>query len=325
MYFNSFPTTTYTINGRTEEVVDIFRKVAIAKATSNTLYDEIFVTDSDTIESLAEKYYDDPSLSWVIAVTNNILNPVDEFVKSTALMQYLYDTKYNGTIFYIQENIDILPGDIIISINSSTSINTLPENLLSNDLNSDKYCFVNTYSNEFRYARVTNISSTFAAGDKVAVFRKAGDKLNLVSFTKRLNVGADDINACVIQLKKVDTYLNSPVYMYNTSDMSILSPYQKFSSTILINDFVKLDANGMYADPTDDNAFQQSILYHYLMNSQAVNDVAYLSLIDDLKNKNEQFRRIKIIPRSILSSFLDTFNTLISNENINSRLISTKV
>lgn len=325
MYFNSFPTTTYTINGRTEEVVDIFRKVAIAKATNNTLYDEIVVTDSDTIESLAEKYYDDPTLSWVIAVTNNILNPVEEFVKSTALMQYLYDTKYNGTIFYIQENIDILPGDIIISVNSSTSIDTLPANLLSTDLNADKYCFVNTYSNEFRYARVTNISSSFVVGDKLAVFRKEGNKLNLVSFTKRLNVGGENVNACVIQLEKVDTYLNSPVYMYNTSDGSILSPYQKFSSTILINDFVTLNANGLYADLADNNAFQQSILYRSLMKSQPVNDVAYLSLNDDLKNKNEQFRRIKIIPRGVLGSFLDTFNQLISSENINSRLISTKV
>jgi hypothetical protein len=325
MYFNSFPKTSYTINGRTEEVLDIFRKVSIAKATNNTLYNEVVVTDSDTLESLAEKYYDDPKLSWIIAVINDIVNPIEEFVKSTALLQYLFETKYKGTIFYLEENIDLLPGDILISVNSSTSLDTLPENLLSTDLNTAKYCFANTYSNEFRYTRVTNISETFVAGNKIAAFRKTGNVLNLVTFKKKTNIGDAETNACVMEIKRVDEYLNSPVYMYNTSDNSILSPYQKFSTTILINDFVKLDANGTYANIADDNAFRQSILYHVIMDGQAVNNVAYKKLITDIQEKNEKYRRIKIIPREVLPSFLDTFNSLISSTNNTSRIISTKV
>ena len=39
MYFNSFPLTKYTINGKTENVLDIFRRVAILKEKTTAYFD----------------------------------------------------------------------------------------------------------------------------------------------------------------------------------------------------------------------------------------------------------------------------------------------
>jgi hypothetical protein len=325
MYFSPFPRIEYTINGKTEEVIDLFRRVAISKNPPVGSYNEIVVTDMDTIESLAEKYYDDPNLSWIIAVTNNMIDPIEEFPKSSALLNFTFNTKYQGNILYLEENIDLIPGDIIIEVKSSVSTNTAPSALTSADLNSSKFCFVNSYNNEFRYARVTHESSLFTAGGKIAAFRKQGDVLSIIGFMKQATNVSAEAESCVLQIKKVDTYLNSPVYMFNPTDNSLISPYQKFSGTSLIDDFVKLDATGTYTDLVDDNAFRQSVLFKVIMDNGIVNDVSMLKLKDDLKIKNDKFRRLKIIPREILPSFLETFNELMSGSETRSRLISTKV
>jgi hypothetical protein len=325
MYFDSFPKIDYTINGKTEELVDIFRRVAISKTPGTGTYTEIVVTDSDTIESLAEKYYGDANYSWVIAVTNNMINPLEEFPKSSNVLRQLYDTKYEGTIFYFEENISLQEGDVLIAALPTISIDTLPANLSSIDLDTSKFCFVNSYSNEFRYARVTNISDTFSTGDKVVAFRKINDSLQQLNFTKQTDPELAVQDACVMPIKKVDSYLNSPVYIYNTSTLRILSPYRKYELSVLQDDSVKLEANGTYEEATDNNAFRQSILYKIVMDGGTVSDVSLLKLKEDIENSNEKFRRLKIIPNEALPSFLDTFTRLIASGNINSRLISTKV
>ena len=63
MYFEAFPITQYTLAGYTEDVVDIFRKVAISQNTTDDIFIEELVQDSDSLESLAEKYYGDPNSS----------------------------------------------------------------------------------------------------------------------------------------------------------------------------------------------------------------------------------------------------------------------
>lgn len=325
MYFSQFPKIEYTINGRTEEIVDLFRKVLINKNSNHSLYDEIVVTDNDTIESLAEKYYGDANMSWVIAVMNDIVNPIDEFPKSTELLNYMFETKYNGTIFYFEENVDLQEGDILMGVTSGVSINTLPQDITSTNLITDKFCFVNSYNNEFRYARVTNLNGSYLQTNSLIGLRKINNKLNIIEFTKQLTSGGQIQSACILPIKKIDTYLNSPVYMYNTADNSILSPYRKFSSSALIDDFVKLNANGTFAHATDDNAFRQSILFKVLMSDLSVTNVSHLKLIDDIKAKNENFRKIKIIQSKVFPSFINTFNELMATSDIRSRLISTKV
>jgi hypothetical protein len=332
MYFSKFPLTTYTLNGKTESVVDIFRKVVLSKTNSSTIYNEVLVQDADTLESLAEKYYGDSNLAWVILLTNDIIDPNSEFILSSENLQSLLNTKYSGDIAYFEENLDLQEGDILISLDQSSGEigNTLaPSQLTSSMLDTDNYCFVNSYNNEFRYARITNVGGTL--GDetstppfKMVGYRKINGSLDLITFDKTFTTGGTVQEAAILPLIKIDSYVNSPVYFYDNALSQIISPYKKYNGSSLTEDYVNIDANGAFTGLTNDNAFRQSILWKIAMKSQNVNDVSYTTLGQQIRDNNEKFRTIKILPTNLIAPFIEVFNDLISNDNIRFRIISTK-
>lgn len=326
MYFNSFPLTKYTIKGKTENVLDIFRRVAILKEKTTAYYD-LLVTDADTIETLAEKYYGDANLSWIIALTNDIIDPISEFPMSRMTLTDLYNTKYSGDILYSENNLNLQEGDILIKANNSTSIGALPEQITDSDIDTTKYCFVSEYSNEFRYIKITNASYTIDLSSRFIAYRKINNSLTIVPFTSVGVVGGDvDIRAIFGILRK-DTYLNSPLYFYNSTDNKIVSPYQKWQASVgkflIINDYVNIESNGAYNDINDDNAFQRSVLFRF-MGNQIVQNLSAYTLKQDIEAKNEKFRTIKMLPIDVIPKFLDTFTELMTRRDIRSRIISVK-
>jgi hypothetical protein len=326
MYFNQFPLTEYTIDSKTETVVDIFRKVAISKYNTDSIFTEELVTDIDTIESLAEKYYDDPELSWIILLTNDIVDPVTEFCLSTKNFDSLINTKYSGSIFYFEENIELQQGDILIGLNRTPPyltpypLDTLPENLNSTDLNTSKYCFVNSYNNEFRYARVTNIVGSFTTSTEVAAYRKINDKLQLITFSKKFTSSENEQDVFVLPIKLIDNYYNAPLYIYNSTNQ-IISPYRRYI-TELEDDYILLESNGSYTSSTDINAFRSSLLYQMIMLNTNISNLQIKTILQDLTDKNEKFRKIKILNKQFITPFIETFNNMISNDDIRFRVIS---
>ena len=327
MYFNSFPKEEYTIGNRTETVVDIFRKVAISQNNTGNIFVEELVQDFDNIESLAEKYYGDANLSWVIALTNNIVDPMTEFVLSTKNFDSLINTKYSGYIFYFEENVPLQQGDILIYLNPSGGTpypdNTEPETIVPADLDSNKYCFVNSYNKEFRYCRVTNINGNFSAQDKVAAYRKIGDELQLITFTKKFTINATEGTYFVLPIKLKNEYKNSPSYIYNELNQ-VISPFRKYTSSTIQNDYVNVNANGIYTDPagTDDNAFRDSILYNFIMNGSNISGLTTKTILQELSDKNEKYRKIKILSKDFVVPFIQTFNEMISTDDIRFRILS---
>jgi hypothetical protein len=326
MYFNPFPKTEYTLGSKTESVVDIFRKVAISKYNTESIFIEELVSDADSVESLAEKYYDNADLSWIILLTNDIVDPVTEFCLSTKNFDSLINTKYSGSIFYFEENVQLQQGDILIGLHrkppytSQYPINTLPENITSSDLDTSKYCFVNSYNNEFRYARVTNIVGSFTTSTEVAAYRKIKDKLQLITFIKKFTSNGQEQNAFVLPIKLINDYYNAPLYIYNTTNQ-IISPYRRYNGS-LGDDYILLESYGSYTSSTDTNAFRSSLLYQGIMSNTNISGLQTKTIIQDLTDKNEKFRKIKILNKQFLVPFIETFNNMISNDDIRFRVIS---
>lgn len=325
MYFNSFPLTKYTINGKTENVLDIFRRVAILKEKT-TAYFDLLVTDNDTIETLAEKYYGDANLSWIIALTNDMIDPVSEFPMSRMTLTELYNTKYSGDILYAEANLNLQKGDILIQANPLSILKT-PDQIISSDLDTTKYCFVLEYSNEFRYIKISNPSVSFDLVTGYIPFRKINNSLTIIPHTVRTVSGGDDSIRAIFAVNRKDSYLNSPLYFYNSSDNKIISPYQKWQlsagKALIINDYVNIEAYGLYIDINDDNAFKRSILYRHIMQLNVVNLSSY-TLRQDIETKNEKFRTIKMLPVDVIPKFLDTFTELMTKRDTRSRIISVK-
>jgi hypothetical protein len=326
MYFNPFPKTEYSLGSKTETVVDIFRKVAISQNNTDSIFTEELVGDSDNVESLAEKYYGDASLSWIILLTNNIIDPMSEFVLSTKNFDSLINTKYSGSIFYFEENVHLQQGDILIFINPVNAFtpydpNKLPSELQSTDLDLNQYCFVNSYNNEFRYARVTNIVGSFDTTTKVAAYRKINNKLELITFTKKLTTGGAEQDAFVLPIKLVNDYYKAPLYIYNATNQ-IISPYRRYFSSTVQDDYILLEANGLYTNASDINAFRSSLLYQMIILNTSISGLSVKTILQDLTEKNEKYRTIKILNKEFITPFIQTFNEMISSDNVRFRVIA---
>ena len=64
-------------NGKTVNVVDIFKKVSFSQQTLQepSLFDTVLLSEGSTPERISTQYYGTPTASWVILLANNIVNP----------------------------------------------------------------------------------------------------------------------------------------------------------------------------------------------------------------------------------------------------------
>ena len=315
MYFTPFPKTEYNINGINELVVDIFRKVGISENSKKKYFITEFVQDTDTLETLAEKYYGDSKLSWVIAVTNNIIDPYTEFVLSQKNLQSLINSKYYGNIYFFEEYVQLQQGDILIT--TTDPANTAPDDLDENNLSTSDYAFVLSYDSEFRYARIVDENGTISTGTNLVPYRKINDQLSLIRFNKEFTQGDGVIEAAVLPVKKKTSYISAPRYIYDATTQGIISPYKRSSES----DFIKITANGIFTHASDSNAFRSSLLFS-LMDDTLSSSFAVMTIGEELRINNERFREIKILPREYIGQFTEAFDQLISTEEPRFRIIT---
>lgn len=108
-YFSNFPLVRY--NGGLQ--VNLTRRSTVSSAFKNNeaYYYAYTVTEGDTPENLADRFYDDVNLAWVILDFNNIINVFEEWPKSQyeldMYIQEAYENPY-GVHHYVS-----LEGDIV--------------------------------------------------------------------------------------------------------------------------------------------------------------------------------------------------------------------
>lgn len=99
-YFDIFPKIIYSQNNNREFniVPDILRRAIIEKVLSfnSSYFDEYDVQDGETPEIVADKFYDDPTLHWVILHANEILDPRFEWPLSDNQLRNYAVAKYGS-------------------------------------------------------------------------------------------------------------------------------------------------------------------------------------------------------------------------------------
>ena len=103
MYFNSFSVIPYTIEiDGVEKVVpltDITKNVRIRKEilSNVTLYDEYDVREGDTPEIIAERIYGNPKYHWIVMLTNDKYDYINDFpLEYLELQKYILDKYGEG-------------------------------------------------------------------------------------------------------------------------------------------------------------------------------------------------------------------------------------
>lgn len=172
MYFQNFPFTYYSLdNASTVQVVtDITNRAVINEELKNNfgLYDEYDIKDGETPELVADKFYNNPSLHWVVLNYNDIIDPrFDWPLDTNNLVRYVNGKYANSTAVHHYEDGSgyYINGNILLQSNDQFG-SFQPGDVILNNTNSGTGLIKTKDSNS--YILVTTISSGgFIAGDQI--------------------------------------------------------------------------------------------------------------------------------------------------------------
>ena len=76
-YFDKFPKMLYTTNGSTKLVTNLLTRVEVIQSILNnaSLYYQYDIQEGDTPEIVADKFYNDSQLHWVVMMFNQVYDP----------------------------------------------------------------------------------------------------------------------------------------------------------------------------------------------------------------------------------------------------------
>ena len=99
MYFDSFPIIQYgSTDGTIKNVTNLLRRVAIRSKvkTNAALFDTYDVKNGETPEIIADKFYDDPELHWVIMLVNNVTDRYHDWPMNEQQFSTFVNEKYSN-------------------------------------------------------------------------------------------------------------------------------------------------------------------------------------------------------------------------------------
>lgn len=98
MYFENFPLTYYSVDdgANVKVVTNITVRAVINDEVKNnySLYDEYDIKDGETPEILADKFYRNSTLHWIILHVNEILDPRYDWPLTTKQLNTYVSSKY---------------------------------------------------------------------------------------------------------------------------------------------------------------------------------------------------------------------------------------
>lgn len=125
-YFEKFQTTTYS----NTTVVDLTQRTVVLNAVYNNpvLFYPYDIQNGERADQIADRYYDDQYMTWVMYLTNNIIDPYyDWYVDAESFKEYItkkYGSLENATskIKYFRNNWYLYTDQITSSVYNSLDI-----------------------------------------------------------------------------------------------------------------------------------------------------------------------------------------------------------
>lgn len=131
MYFRSFPKIFYDFNVGAEEnrlqiLTDVTKNVRVRKQILEniTLYDEYDMMEGETPEIVAEKFYGNPELHWIIMLINQRYDYLEDFPMSSLELEEYIDEKYGEgnrfNIHHYEKNGLVVEGMVTLKVPLNT-------------------------------------------------------------------------------------------------------------------------------------------------------------------------------------------------------------
>jgi len=185
MYFKTFPYTYYSLDdvATTQIVTNISLRVRLSDELKNNfaLFDKYDIKDGETPEILADKFYSNPQLHWIILHTNDILDPRFDWPLTTNNLVLFTQGKYNNVNaphHYVDANSVITNANVYL--NSSSQFTNFNNNdVIVNVTNNGTGVItkLQSYSNII----VTVTDGGFITGDKITLSSNANANANITA------------------------------------------------------------------------------------------------------------------------------------------------
>lgn len=119
MYFEKLPLIYYSLDNKTTRIVkDITVRTKIAEYLKGAgfLYEKYIVRDGERPEHIAAKFYKDPTIHWLIMLTNEVVDPINDWPISE------YDLQK-----WVEENMDPYAAHHYVDANGNWVNSTHPK------------------------------------------------------------------------------------------------------------------------------------------------------------------------------------------------------
>ena len=141
MYFKSFPYTLYSLDNTTtvQVVTNITNRVTLSEEvkTNLSLYDEYDIRDGETPELVADKFYGNPELHWLVLHYNDILDPRFDWPLDTNNLNRYIAGKYNdvNAVHHYEDANGVYTNGNVYLLSSNAFTNFNVNDVLTNDTN----------------------------------------------------------------------------------------------------------------------------------------------------------------------------------------------
>ena len=290
MYFNELPLIPFiNSDGSQSNVKDIIRRVIFSDESYLNLsnYDYYTVKDTDTPDSIARDFYDNPDYHWIIILYNNAFDPFYTFPLSQQNLDDYINKKYEGSALFITRT-DSFRDDPFYDENLSWEVADVITTSTFDEQGAE------VFANEETFARIKAIDTQLSKLqlDKQKGIFKANDRLS-----RRRDV-VDTLRAKVV---RVDDG-RFAVHHFEDSDGNVLNPLA-----------TPPDADGVQLPVGTERStggavfFGESILSNYLQGSSL-----YVVTNQDYEEKvNNNKRQIRIPRKQVVDQIFKEYKDII--------------
>jgi Base plate wedge protein 53 len=305
MLFKNYSTIEYVIGNKTVTLLDIFRNISFTNIETSKAFDDYYIQDGETPETVSAKLYANTAFSWVVMLVNNLANIKQDWFQSQFAEMRYQESTIGGDAIYIPALPDLVPGDILVKV---TATGPNGASAIDNQI----YRHIADFDPYFRKIRGICGAGQFTTGDLILFARQNSNNgtVNPLEFEDQSGTGTK-INYTSILLS--EPYRKSVIYFYNSSNV-VIDPYRTGASG---SDSIK--SSTTYLNPNDvltENNFTYSLLYKYgLSGGTAPDNLLKKEVGSDVNDKYLKKQKIKVLKPEYLTTVVNAIeNALQSNE-----------
>jgi len=310
MLFRNYDSIDYKIGGRTVKLVDIFRNIVFVNIENSKAYQDYYIQDGESPESVAAKLYETTELSWLVMLVNSFSRIEDDWFISQQDEARRRENELGGDAFYISALPEVQPGDVMVKVTATGENGAL-------SIDPTVYRHVAEFDPYFRKIRGICGAGTFEQNDPILFARQNTSNGTVTPITFKDRSGTNTYTNYT-DILLTETYGNSPLYFYNSFNV-VIDPY-RYSSTGITS----INSNTLYLDPSDttttDN-FARCLLYSYGLCGGVPPESLYKkTVVEDVNDKYLRKQKIKVLKKEYVRVVVDSLENALRSDTIGKKI-----